>query len=101
MEYKRIRELREDNDKTQQQISMILNITQQQYQLYESGRRTIPSDYLPKLAIFYNTSIDYLLRTNKSKITLSSCEYEHKKISVIIKRLFCAMIFFYKVIFKN
>ena len=88
----RIKELREDNDKKQIEIAMLLGITQQQYSLYEQSKRSLPIEYLPKLAIFYNTSIDYLLRSNKSKNAISSCEYGHKKIRLVIKALFCAML---------
>ena len=69
MEYKRIKNLREDNDKMQKELALYLNITQQQYSLYERGIRDIPIDLLIKLADFYNVSIDYLLeRTNKKNI---------------------------------
>lgn len=90
--YTRIRELREDKDLTQKQIGQLLNMSQTGYNQYELGKNDIPTQILIKLAIFYNTSIDYLLRTNKSKITLSSFEYGHKKIRVQTKPLFCAMI---------
>lgn len=59
--YKRLRDLREDNDKTQEQIAIILNTTRQQYGLYEKGIREIPTEKVIKLAIFYKTSTDYLL----------------------------------------
>ncbi|MBR2297066.1 MAG: helix-turn-helix transcriptional regulator [Clostridia bacterium] len=59
--YQRIRDLREDNDKTQAKIASVLKITAQQYQLYESGKREIPAHHLIKLAKFYNVSVDYLL----------------------------------------
>lgn len=63
--YKRIRELREDNDITQRQIAEILHMTQPQYFRYEQGYRDIPTDVLIFLANFYNTSTDYILgRTN-------------------------------------
>lgn len=58
--YNRIRDLREDNDKTQAQIASVLEITAQQYQLYESGKREIPVHHLIALAKFYNVSLDYL-----------------------------------------
>ena len=61
MYYKRLRELREDNDKYQKDIAGILNITPQQYQLYESGKRDLPIDLLKKLCRFYNVSADYIL----------------------------------------
>ena len=57
----RIRNLREDNDLTQSEISKYLNISQVAYSYYELGRRTIPLELLSKLADYYNTSIDYLL----------------------------------------
>ena len=61
MLYKRIRELREDNDLTQREMAKNLNCSQQVYSNYELGQRDIPTDILIKLAIFYNTSIDYIL----------------------------------------
>lgn len=64
--YRRIRDLREDNDYTQTYIAKKLNITQQQYSLYESGRRDIPTALLIALADIYNTTTDYILgRTDK------------------------------------
>ena len=66
--HKRIKELREDNDLLQKQIAIMLNITRQQYGLYENGTREIPIKKLIKLADFYNTSTDYLLGlTNETK----------------------------------
>lgn len=62
----RIKNLREDNDLTQKQISNFLNISQVAYSYYELNRRNIPLELLSKLADFYNTSIDYLVyRTDK------------------------------------
>ena len=57
----RIRNLREDNDLTQNELSKYLNISQVAYSYYELGKRTIPLELLSKLADYYNTSIDYLL----------------------------------------
>ena len=68
MYIKRLKDIREDNDLLQKQIAIILEITRQQYGLYEKGKRTIPLEKLIKLAEFYNTSIDYLLGlTNEIK----------------------------------
>lgn len=65
MYLKRLKDLREDNELYQSDIAKLLNITRQQYSLYELGKRTIPIDLLDKLATFYNTSTDYILgRTN-------------------------------------
>ncbi len=57
----RIKNLREDNDLTQKQISKFLNISQVAYSYYELNKRNIPLELLSKLADFYNTSVDYLL----------------------------------------
>ena len=64
----RIRNLREDNDLTQKELSHLLNISQVAYSYYELNKRSIPLELLSKLADFYNTSIDYLLyRTDEIK----------------------------------
>lgn len=69
MEFKRIRNLREDKDLKQKEIASYLNITQQQYSLYEKGIREIPIDLLIKLADYHKVSIDYLVdRTNKKNL---------------------------------
>ena len=58
--YQRIRDLREDSDLKQNAVAKMLNITQQQYQLYESGKRELPMHHFIKLARFYNVTLDYL-----------------------------------------
>ena len=57
----RIKDLREDNDLTQQQVAEILGTSQTMYARYERGWRDIPTDLLRKLAKLYNTSTDYIL----------------------------------------
>ncbi len=59
--YKRLRELREDNDLSQRAISAILNMKQPQYCRYEKGYCDIPTDILIFLAKYYNVSTDYIL----------------------------------------
>lgn len=67
--YKRIRDLREDNDRTQTEIANYLGMKQPQYYRYENGSRDIPSDILIKLADFYDVSTDYILgRTDNPKL---------------------------------
>lgn len=61
MYLKRLKDLREDNDLTQQDISEILKISRPQYSLYETGKRDIPVDLLTTLAKYYKTSIDYIV----------------------------------------
>ncbi|MBR2343943.1 MAG: helix-turn-helix transcriptional regulator [Clostridia bacterium] len=58
--YQRLRDTREDFDKKQEEIALVLNITRQQYQLYESGKREMPMHHFIALAKHYNVSLDYL-----------------------------------------
>lgn len=59
--YRRLRDLREDNDLKQRQLAEVLHVSQTTYSRYESGAIDIPSDALIKLADFYGVSTDYLL----------------------------------------
>lgn len=60
MKIERLKEIREDKDLLQKDIAKVLKISQVQYSRYETGIRLIPITHLEKLALFYNTSIDYL-----------------------------------------
>ena len=57
----RIRDLREDRDLMQKDLAAYLKCTQVCYSNYEMGKRDIPTDVLKALAIYYDTSVDYIL----------------------------------------
>ena len=61
MYYPRLRDMREDADKTQKEIAALLGIDQRVYSTYETGKREIPSRYLIVLADYNHTTVDYLL----------------------------------------
>ena len=64
----RIRDLREDADLTQKQISEIILCDQSLYSKDERGERELPLDLAVKLADYYQVSLDYLVgRSNKRK----------------------------------
>ena len=63
----RIRDLREDNDLSQQQVADYLMCDQSLYSKYERGERNLPLEYASKLADFYEVSVDYLLYRTKIK----------------------------------
>ncbi|MBQ4644838.1 MAG: helix-turn-helix transcriptional regulator [Clostridia bacterium] len=67
MYYKRIRELREDNDIPQKDIAIILNTSQQHYSRIEKGSTEITADRVVTLAKFYNVTTDYLLGLSDKK----------------------------------
>ena len=62
---KRIRDLREDNDKTQQQIADILGTSQTMYARYERGANELPIHHLITLCNYYKVSADYILGIKK------------------------------------
>ena len=61
MEIKRMRDLREDHDQTQQTIASELNMHRSVYRRYENGERETPAWVVVKLADYYQVSTDYLL----------------------------------------
>ena len=67
MVFENIRNLREDNDKTPQEVADYLNIKQTTYSKYELGKINIPVDVFIKLADYYGVSVDYLVGRTKEK----------------------------------
>ena len=66
--YRRLRDLREDKDLSQREIASILSMSQTGYSKYETGENDVPTVILKKLAVFHDTSTDYLLEmTNEKK----------------------------------
>lgn len=64
----RLKELREEEERTQGEIAKAINIHQTTLSKYEKGTTDIPTEVLCKLADYYNTSIDYILwRTGEKK----------------------------------
>lgn len=57
----RLKDLREDKDLLQKDVAKILNIAQRTYSGYETETREMSYQLLKKVALFYNTSIDYIL----------------------------------------
>lgn len=57
----RLRDLREENDLTQTEMAKMLNMSQTGYSKYETGENDIPISILMKVALHFNTSIDYLV----------------------------------------
>ena len=64
----RLRDLREDKDLYQKDIAKILNIKHHQSSRYENDENEISVTLLKQLAIFYETSTDYILKlTDENK----------------------------------
>ena len=57
---KRLKDLREDADKSQKEIANVIGTSQSYYAQYENGKRTLPLDRAISLARYYNVSLDYL-----------------------------------------
>ena len=65
--YKRIRDLREDADLSQRQISEIINMHKTTYARYETGEREIPFNIAILLAQYYKVSLNYLAGLTHNK----------------------------------
>lgn len=64
---KRIRDLREDHDMTQQQVADYLGTSQTMYARYERGANELPIRHLIMLCKLYNVSSDYILGISDNK----------------------------------
>lgn len=63
----KIKDMREDRDLTQKTIAEYLQCDQSLYSKYERGEREIPLNIIVKLAIYYSTSVDYLVGLTREK----------------------------------
>lgn len=84
--YNRIRDLREDMDLTQEQLTRRLGMHKTTYTNYEQGKHTVPLDFAAELADFYGVSLDYIAgRTNdKCGLTKSALsDYETELITKV------------------
>ena len=57
----RLRDIREDSDTTQKTLAEYLHIRQSTYSQYENGQRQLPLTLLIRLALYFDTSTDYIL----------------------------------------
>jgi len=64
---KRIKDIREDSDYTQEYVAKYLGTSQTMYARYERGANELPIHHLIKLCKLYNVSADYLLGLTKAK----------------------------------
>ncbi len=58
--YQRLKDLREDADKTQSDLAELLGTAREQYHKYETGKQELPMHHFITLAKYYNVSLDYL-----------------------------------------
>lgn len=83
--YNRLKEIRITNKKSQKEVADQLRISQQQYSLYENGKRYIPVDLLKEFCEFMNCSADFILgierrerKTNRSDCTKYTFLYSYQ-----------------------
>lgn len=62
--YQRIRDLREDKDKTQRDIAKELKTHLTQYRRWETGETEVPVHIIIELCKYYDVSADYILGLN-------------------------------------
>lgn len=87
MNYKILKDLREDNDFLQKTIADKLGISRQQYSLYETGKRELPIHLLIELSKIYHKSTDYILGLNNDSITIELNNNITKKQRIVINQI--------------
>ncbi len=87
--YPRIRDLREDSDKTQREIADYLGTAYQYYAVYEKGTSEIPFERAIALAKYYNVSLDYIagLTNDKRGLARSDLTPEQRELLRTAKEL--------------
>lgn len=64
----KLKDIREDHDMSQKEISKILGVNRSTYSLWELGINIIPFKYLFSFSKFFNVNIDYIFGLTKNKI---------------------------------
>ncbi len=83
--YSRLKDLREDANKTQGKIAEILGTTAQYYGKYEKGERELPFSRAIELADYYNVSLDYIAGRTNLKSTRSDLSINEDEIKLLMK----------------
>ena len=94
--YTRLKDLREDADKTQSDVARYLGTTAQYYGKYEKGERELPFDRAIRLAEYYNVTLDYLAGRSNNKLGQPLTDDEAS-----IRREFASLQAFFAEIKKN
>ena len=84
--FKRIHDLRVDNDLKQKDIAHILNVNVNTYPHWESGMYEIPIDMIDSLTIIYNCSLDYLTGLSNVRDSFTK-KYNPEEIYIRLKKL--------------
>ena len=84
--FNKLKDIREDNDMSQKEVSKILGVNRSTYSLWELGINIIPLKYLFIFSNFFNTSIDYIFGLTKIK-TKNYDTFDFKIISYNMKRI--------------
>ena len=87
--YQRIRDLREDSDKTQREVAEYLGTSYQYYSVYEKGTSEISFERAIMLAKYYNVSLDYIagLTNNKRGLSVGDLSREQQELLCIADSL--------------
>jgi len=80
MYIRRIRDLREDHDMTQQQVADYLGTSQTMYARYERGANELPIRHLLTLCELYHVSADYILGLNEKNFNSPAKETIQKNL---------------------
>ena len=85
MKYQRIKDLREDKDMKQTEISDMLNIGLSTYQRYEQGKLKIYLETAHELANYYNVSLDYIAGRTNDKRGFNKSDLPQSEVNLLKK----------------
>lgn len=83
--YQRIRDLREDADKTQKQIADEMFMHVSQYRRYESGEREVPFSFAIALSKYYNVSLDYIAGLTNEKCCINTNDITENDLKLFMR----------------
>lgn len=83
--YQRIRDLREDIDKTQEKLAKELKMHTTTYARYETGENRVPFDFVISIANYYNVSLDYIAGRTNDKRGFNKSDLPQSEIELLKK----------------
>lgn len=63
--YEKIKQIRQNNGMSQEQMAQLLGTSQQYYGQYELGKRPLPVNHLITICKYFNVSADHILGLRK------------------------------------
>ena len=84
--FQRLKDLREDNDLTQEEMANILGVSQSNYARWEVKIKIIPLNKLNEFCNYFHVNMDYVIGITNTKEYIEDCILDKKIISKNLKK---------------